>query len=270
MSMRKNFVVETIRRAQLVEMLGRGSRPDGRSLDEFRPLTIETGLIEKANGSARVRLGNTEVVAGVKIATGIPFPDTPDKGLLVVNAEILPLASPYAEPGPPSEEAIELARVVDRGIRESEMVDLNELCLIEGKSVVTIFVDCNVMNVDGNLFDATSYAVVSALRTSKMKKYKVEGDRVVAAEESIPVPVERTPVSVTLARIGDTLVVDPNSEEEALMDMRVTITTDDGGNVCASQKGEASTITPAQVLQAADTSIRVGKEIRASIVEATK
>ncbi len=270
MSVKKNYVVETIRKSQMVKLLSEGKRIDERPLDQTRPLVIETGLIQKANGSARVTLGNTQVIAGVKIATGTPFPDTPDKGLLVVNAEILPMASPYAEPGPPSEDAIELARVVDRGIRESEMVDLTKLCLIPGKSVVTVFVDCNIMNVDGNLFDATSYAVVSALKTSKMKKYVVKEDKVEATEEWIPVPVERTPVSVTLARIGDKLVVDPNTEEEASMDMRITITTDDDGNVCASQKGEASTISPAQVLQAADTSIRVGREIRARIAEATK
>lgn len=270
MSMKKNYVVETIRKAQMVEMLAQGKRMDERALDEPRKLTIQTGIVPKANGSAKVNLGNTEVIAGVKIATGTPFPDTPDKGLLVVNAEILPLSSPYAEAGPPSEDAIELARVVDRGIRESEMVDLKKLCLIEGKSVVTIFVDCNVMNVDGNLFDATSYAVVSALRTAKMKKYKVEGDKAVATEEWVPVPVERNPVSVTLARLGEKLVVDPTGEEEAAMDMRVTITTEDEGHICASQKGEASTITPAQILEAADTSLRVGKAIRAQILEATK
>lgn len=270
MSMKKNYVVETIRKAQLVQLLAEGKRMDERALDQPRPITIETGLIQKANGSAKVTLGNTQVIAGVKIATGIPFPDTPDKGLLVVNAEILPMASPYAEAGPPSEEAIELARVVDRGIRESEMVDLTKLCLIPGKSVVTVFVDCNVMNVDGNLFDATSYAVVAALRTSKMKKYVVKDEKAEATEGWVPLPVERTPVSVTMARIGERMVVDPNTEEEASMDMRITITTDDDGNVCASQKGEASTISPAQVLQAADTSIRVGREIRAKIVEATK
>jgi len=270
MSMKKNYVVETIRKAQMVQLLAQGKRIDGRALDQIRPLKIETGLIQKANGSARVTLGNTQVIAGVKIATGTPFPDTPDKGLLVVNAEILPMASPYAEPGPPSEEAIELARVVDRGIRESEMVDLTKLCLIPGKSVVTVFVDCNIMNVDGNLFDATSYAVVAALRTSKMKKYVVKDEKAEATDESIPVPVERTPVSVTLARIGDRMVVDPNTEEEASMDMRITITTDDEGHICASQKGEASTITPAQVLEAADTSMRVGKQLRDQIMEATK
>jgi exosome complex component RRP42 len=270
LSMKKNYVVETIRKAQMVQLLAEGKRMDERALDQPRPLKIETGVIQKANGSARVTLGNTQVIAGVKIATGTPFPDTPDKGLLVVNAEILPMASPYAEPGPPSEEAIELARVVDRGIRESEMVDLTKLCLIPGKSVVTVFVDCNIMNVDGNLFDATSYAVVAAMRTSKMKKYVVKDDKVEATDEVVPVPVERTPVSVTMARIGDRLVVDPNTEEEASMEMRVTITTDDDGNICASQKGEASTISPAQVLEAVDTSIRVGKEIRAKILEAVK
>ena len=270
MSMKKNYVVETIRKAQLVELLASGKRLDGRALDEHRPLSIQTGVIQKANGSAMVKLGKSEALAGVKIATGTPFPDTPDKGLLVVNAEILPLSSPYAEAGPPSEDAIELARVVDRGIRESEMVDLTKLCLIKGKSVVTIFVDVNVMNVDGNLFDCVSYAVVSALRTAKMKKYVVENEAAKATDEVIPVPVERTPVSLTMARVGDTLIVDPTGEEEALMDSRITITTDDDGNVCASQKGEASTITPAMVLQAADTSIRIGKQLREQIMEATK
>ena len=266
---KKNYVVETIRKAEMTEVLAKGKRLDGRALDEHRPLKIQTGIIQKANGSALVTLGNTEVIAGVKVATGTPFPDTPDKGLLVVNAEILPLASAYAEAGPPSEDAIELARVVDRGVRESEMVDMTKLCLIPGKTVISVFVDVNIMNVDGNLFDATSYAVVSALRTAEMKKYKVKDEKIEDTGDLVPVPVERIPVSVTMARIGDSLVVDPDSEEEAAMDMRITITTDDEGNVCASQKGEASTITPAQVLQAADTSIKVGKEIRKQIKDAT-
>ena len=270
MSMKKNYVVETIKKAQMLELLSKGKRLDERALDQHRPIKIETGVIQKANGSARVTLGHTQVLAGVKIATGTPFPDTPDKGLLVVNAEILPLSSPFAEPGPPSEEAIELARVVDRGVRESEMVDLKKLCLIQGKTVVTIFVDVNIMNIDGNLFDAVSYAVISALRTAKMKKYNVEGDKVVATEEMIPVPVARVPVSVTIARMGNTLVVDPNAEEEGLMDMRITITTDDDGNVCASQKGEASTITPEDVLKAVELSVAIGREVRAQILEATK
>ena len=266
----KNYVVETIKKAQMVQLLAAGKRLDGRALDHPRELKVETGVIPKANGSARVTLGNTEVIAGVKVATGIPFPDTPDKGILMVNGEILPMSSPYAEAGPPSPEAIELARVVDRGVRESKMIALEDLSLIPGKTVISVFCDFNVMNVDGNLFDAVSYAVVAALKTAKMKKFKVKDDKVEVTEEVVPVPVKKTPVSVTFARIGERLVVDPSAEEEASMDMRITITTEDGGNVCATQKGEASTITPTQVLEAADIAIRVGKDIRARILEATK
>src|SRR5271155_4146712 len=141
MSARKSYVVETLRRAQLVELLSRGKRLDGRGLSEPRKLEIQTGLIEKANGSALVNLGNTQVMAGVKVDKGTPFPDTPDKGLLIVGAEVLPLAASYVEAGPPDESAIELARVVDRGVRESEMIDLSTLVIKEGKFVYSVFVD---------------------------------------------------------------------------------------------------------------------------------
>ncbi len=267
---KKNYVVETLRKAQLVELLAKGKRFDGRKQDETREIKIETMLIEKANGSAKVSLGNTQVITGVKIAIGTPFADTPDKGVLMVNAEVLPLASPYAEAGPPDEDAIELARVVDRGVRESEMVDLSELCLIEGKSVYTVFADVNILNVDGNLFDATSYAVVSALRTAKMPKFEVKGEKVTNTGTMIPVPVTKTPVSITMARIGGSIVVDPTAEEEAVMDARITLTTDDEENICAGQKGNAGTFTPAQVMEAAEIAVRKGREVRKLIEEASR
>jgi exosome complex component RRP42 len=189
----KSYVVETLRKAQLLELLSKGTRLDGRGLNEVRKLEIQTGLIEKANGSAMVSLGNTQVIAGVMVDKGTPFPDTPDKGLLIVGAEVLPLAASYVEAGPPDESAIELARVVDRGIRESEMIDVSSLVIKEGKFVYAVFVDVNVLNVDGNLFDATSYAVVSALLTARMPNFVLDGDVVKAVGEKIPVPGRRRP-----------------------------------------------------------------------------
>jgi exosome complex component RRP42 len=269
-AVKKNYVVETIRKAQMLELLAQGRRLDGRGADEHRPITIKTNVIQKANGSALVTLGKTQVLAGIKVATGTPFPDTPDKGIIVVNAEILPMSSPYAEAGPPRPEAVELARVVDRGVRESEMVDVEQLVISPGKTVYAVFADVNVMNADGNLFDAVSYAVVSALKTANMKKYVIKDDKPVATEETMKVPVNKTPVSVTMARIGDSLLVDPDSEEEAAMDVRITLTTDEEGHIVAGQKGEPAAITPEMVLLAADTSLKVGKEIRAIIEEACK
>src|SRR5256712_11997711 len=229
----------------MVELLAKGKRVDGRSQDETRALKIETRLIEKANGSAKVSLGNTQVIAGVKVATGTPFADTPDKGVLMVNAEVLPLSSPYAEACPPDEHAIERARVVDRGVREAELVDLSKLVLIAGKSVYTVFVDVNILNVDGNLFDATSYAVVSALRTAKMPKFEADGEKVTNTGKLTPLPVQKTPVSITMARIGTIIVVYPTAEEEAVMVDRKTLTHYADEHILHGQLGEAGHLRPA-------------------------
>ena len=264
----KSFVVETIKRNQIVEALAKGTRLDGRALNEHRKLEIKTHLIEKANGSAMVKLWNTEVLAGVMISKGVPFPDTPDKGLLIVGAELLPMAASYLEAGPPDETAIELARVVDRGVRESEMIDVGSLVIKEGKWVYSVFVDVNIMNVDGNLFDATSYAVVAALLTAKMPKFKMDGDEVKDTGERLPLPVKKIPVSVTIANINNMLVLDPTEEEEGIMDARITLDTEDEGNICAGQKGEPGSFTPEQILTAAEWSIQTGKEIRQIIKEA--
>lgn len=267
--MAKSFVVETIKRNRIVELLAQGKRLDGRGLSDIRPLEIKTGVIEKANGSAMVTLGDTQVLAGVKIDKGVPFPDTPDKGLLIVGAEILPMAAPYLEAGPPDEGAIELARVVDRGVRESEMIDVGSLVIKAGKYVYSVFVDVNIMNVDGNLFDATSYAVVAALLTAKMPKFVMDGDSVKDTGERTPLPVRTVPISVTIANINGMLVADPTEEEEAIMDARITLDTEDEGNICAGQKGEPGSFTPEQILTAAEWSIARGKEIRQKIKAAT-
>jgi exosome complex component RRP42 len=266
---KKSYVVETLRKAQLLELLAKGTRLDGRKLDQVRKLQIQTGVIEKANGSALVTLGDTQVLAGVKIDKGVPFPDTPDKGLLICGAEVLPLAAANLEAGPPDESAIELARVVDRGVRESEMIDMSTMVIKPGKFVYAIFADVNVLNADGNLFDATSYAVVASLLTAKMPRFVMDGDNVKNTGEWNPVPVEKVPVSLTMASIGNTLIADPSAEEEAVMDARITLTTDGQGHICAGQKGEPGSLTPQQILTAADWAIAKGDEIRAAIKEAT-
>ncbi len=250
------------------ELLAKGKRLDGRELLETRDLKVEANVIEKAEGSARVKLGNTEVIAGVKVNLGSPFPDTPDKGLLVVSAEVLPLASPYAEPGPPDENSIELARVVDRGIRESGMIDVSKLVLVPGKHVYAVFADVSILNVDGNLFDATSYAVVTALLTTRLPKYEMSSEGIpTKTEERIPLPIQTVPVSVTMAKVGEFLVVDPTSEEEAVMEARITLVSDDRGNICAGQKGESGTLTINQVHFAAATAKLKGEGTRPKILQ---
>lgn len=256
-------ILDQLRLDKILDLLKQGRRLDGRALDEQRPITIETGVIPKANGSARVRLGDTEVITGVKVQPDKPFPDLGDKGILICTAEILPLADPHVEPGPPTEEVIELARVVDRGIRETEMIDLHQLVLIEDKSVVGIFIDSSVIDSAGNLFDACSYASVAAVLSSTIPKYEIKDEVPVLVDgvTSKP-PIKTLPVSVTMARIGDYIVVDPSREEEMCMDARITITTNSTGNICALQKGGNDGFSVDQLLKCSEMAISVGTKIR--------
>src|SRR3989338_6030949 len=98
----------------VASLLAEGKRLDGRKPLEYRqPITIQYGFVRTAEGSAKVTIGETEVIAGVKMEIGEPYPDTPDQGTIIVGAELLPLSNPEFELGPPGIQAIELARVVD-------------------------------------------------------------------------------------------------------------------------------------------------------------
>ena len=266
-SKRSTIIVEHLRKQQMWDSISKGKRLDGRDLDEIRPIEIEFDIIKKANGSAKVKLGNTEVVAGVKVETGEPFEGLENKGALILSAEVLPTASPYSEPGPPDEETVELARVVDRGVRESQMVDLDKLVLIPGKIVYTIFVDCSIINTDGNLFDATSYAVVSALISSKLPIFEIQDGKVVDTGNKRDPPITTMPISITAVRIGDAVILDPTSEEEACMDARITITTNSDGHFTAMQKGSTGAFTIEQLKKAAETARIKGEMVRTKIKE---
>ena len=255
-------IIVRVKQKQIMDLIAKGKRLDGRGLKDYREIKVEQGLIERAEGSARVHLGKTEIMAGTKIEIGKPFSDTPNEGVLTVNAELVPLASPTFEPGPPKENSIELARVVDRGIRESKAIDFKKLCIKPGKKVFVIFVDVYVLNHDGNLIDASALAALAALLNTKMLNYEIEEDEVKIKPGYTPLPVGKHPIAVTFAKINDKLIVDPWLEEEQTMDARLTMTIDDDGNICAIQKGGSGYFTPKQVLEAAKTAMEKADEIR--------
>lgn len=199
-------VITRVKQKQIAQLIAEGKRLDGRGLTDYREMKLEQGIIERAEGSARVLLGKTEVVVGTKVEMGEPFPDTPGEGVLTVNAELVPLASPGFEPGPPDENSIELARIVDRGIRESKAINVEKLVIEPGKKVFVVFVDVYVLNHDGNLIDASALAAMAALLNTKMANYEIDGDEVKIKPGYEQLPIKRHPITVTCAKIGDKLV----------------------------------------------------------------
>jgi len=261
----------SLTRKRVEELLDQGKRLDGRELTQFREIAIESDMIGTAEGSAQVTLGKTVVMAGVKISTGEPFPDTPDKGVLTVNAELVPLASPEFETGPPREKAIELARVVDRGLRESEIVDLKKLCMVPGKTVYVIFVDLYVLNHGGNLIDASTLAALSALMNTKLPNYSAKKNSIVKPKPGYTkLETKNSPVSITTAKIQETLIFDPSLEEERIMDARITITFDSEGDIRAMQKGGQGVFTIEEVKNLTSTAREKAEELRGRLQELIK
>lgn len=247
---------------RFIEKLAReGKRIDGRKPDEYREVKIQTEVVPQAEGSAMVSIGDTQVMVGVKIDIGEPFPDTPDEGVLMSGAELHPMASPRFETGPPGPESIELARVVDRGIREAGAIDVKKLCIEEGEKVWMVMIDTHVINHQGNLIDATGLGAMAALLTAKLPKYE-DGKVVYGEKSNKKLPVVAKVVPVTVAHIGGKLLVDPNLDEEDAMVARLTISTKDNGNITAMQKGLSGGFSVAEVEEAMELSIKKGKELR--------
>jgi exosome complex component RRP42 len=247
---------------QIAQVIEKGKRLDERGLGDYREIKIEQGLIERAEGSARVLLGKTEVLVGTKVETGEPFPDTPNEGVQTVNAELVPLASPNFEPGPPDENSIELARIVDRGIRESKAIDTSKLCIEPGKKVFVVFIDVYVLNHDGNLIDAAAIGAMAALLNTKMPNYEVEDGEVKIKTGYTPLPLKSHPITVTIGKISNTLIVDPALEEEQVMDSRISMAINDEGNICAIQKGGSGYFTPQQIVEASKLAQEKAAELR--------
>ncbi|MEM3374097.1 MAG: exosome complex protein Rrp42 [Candidatus Woesearchaeota archaeon] len=245
----------------ILNYLKNNIRFDGRKNLEYRKIEVETGLIETAEGSAKVKIGDTEVIAGVKFEVGKPYPDLPDEGTIMVNAELLPMSNPEFESGPPGIQAIELARVVDRGIREAKAIDTKKLCITPGELVWTVVIDLIPINDNGNLFDASALAAMLALKNARFPE--IEGEKIdYKKHTNKKLPILTEPVSITVLKIGDFFIVDPLPQEEAVLDARLTVATLEDGTICALQKGGSTPLSQNDISKMIDLAFEKSKELR--------
>jgi len=245
---------------RVVDYINKGKRFDQRKPEDFRKIVLEKGIIEKAEGSCRVKLGETEVICGVKFDVGEPYPDSPDEGVLMVGAEFSPLASPKFEPGPPDEYAVELARVVDRGIRESKCIDFKKLCITPGEKVMMLFLDIHVINHDGNLMDASSLAAIGALTDAKVPAYDKKNESLDKSKMK-PLKLNCKPIEITVAKLNSHLILDPSLREEEEVVARLTVASVND-KLCALQKGGSGSFTEEELLKAISMAVKKAKELR--------
>ncbi len=244
-------------------------RFDGRGKADFRPITLEKGILPSAEGSARVTIGKTEVIVGIKMELGTPYPDTPDQGTIMVGAEFLPMASRAFEAGPPGEAAVELARVVDRGIRESHAIDFHKLCIKSGKKMWMIAVDICTINDAGNLLDASGLGTLAAIQDAvfPVLNESEDGDYSINYKEKTTdkITMTKVPIPVTVHKIGEHFIVDPSVDEEAESMARLTVTSIETGQLCALQKGGKGVLTVEDIDAMVTLAVEKSNELRSKL-----
>jgi exosome complex component RRP42 len=257
-----------ITKKNVQEEINAGKRIDGRGLFDLREVQVKFGVSNKSEGSVSVKIGKTEVVAGIKMGVAEPYSDHEDEGAMTTSLELLPLSSPNFEYGQPSIQAVETARIIDRGIREARFIDFKKLCIKEGEKVWNIFIDMATLNDDGNLIDAGALAAVLALMTARFPVYNKEKGKIAFGElsdEPLPLNVENMPLTVTFFKIGDKLFFDPTRDEEEVSDGRLTFEISKGEKeemINAMQKGGEATFTAQEIETMISEGVKMFKKLK--------
>jgi ribonuclease PH len=147
-------------------------RADGRRPDQLRPVTLTLSVQKWAEGSCRIRVGDTEVLCAATIEDRVP-PHLRGKGTGWVTAEYSMLPRATAErtqrestKGRIGGRTHEIQRLVGRSLRG--VVDLGKL----GERTVTV--DCDVLQADGGTRTASItggyVALAAALITYGMER----------------------------------------------------------------------------------------------------
>jgi len=264
----KETPISTVEKQFLLDALWEGKRLDGRGSSEGRSLEITYGLDW---GSCQVSLGKTRVLAQVTCQVVEPLFSRPNEGVLQVNLDLTGLAAPRFEGGGrPGEESVELSRLLERTLKESRCLDLESLCIVAEEKVWQIRLDLNVMNHEGNLFDASSIAGLCALCHFRRPDVSLKGDVVtvhpVSERDPVPLGVHHHPVTTTFAMFeyqnGETLtVIDPSRIEEEAMMGKMVLGVNGYREICTLHLAGQILVDKTLVLRLATTAAEKAKKI---------
>src|SRR5215472_15471606 len=146
-------------------------RTDKRRADELRPVEIITGYLATAEGSALIKVGNTQVLCAASVEETVPpFLRNTGKGWVTAEYAMLPRATSRRTPreitkGRQSGRTHEIQRLIGRSMRA--VVDTAAL----GER--TVILDCDVLQADGGTRTAsvTGAFVALALAIGKLRQY---------------------------------------------------------------------------------------------------
>jgi len=252
-------------------------RVDGRTRDDFRHLELETGVVSNTNGSARVRLGETDVLVGVKAELGEPNPSAPRHGRLEFFVDCSANAAPEFEGRGGEQLASELSNILYNTVCGVGTLDTAALAIIPGEQCWVLYVDIVLLECGGNLIDSVSIAVKAALFNSRIPRVRVRVDEETEQKEielsddphdCLALDVKQVPLIVTTSKIGHGHVVDATMEEEACSLARVLMGVRRDGSVSHVRKTGGGALDPKSVVEMTRSGQRVGKKLDMALMAA--
>ena len=230
-------------------------RPDGRNLKEVRKILIEKGVLCNAEGSAKVNLGNTSFICGVTyLVNNVNSLNTNIQNNFILNVEIPSISSSeYIEQTDLIKKATSLKQFLKHTL-DSDIIDKEELVIEDNVSNICLVCNILCLSDDGNIFDASLLALIAALedtRLPQLKLLEVEicGQRTkkevvqVGHDKPCSLVFIHRPISTTIGKFGEHLIIDPSYEELSLMDSLVTIVVSQDSSILVIYKFRGSNIS---------------------------
>ncbi|MEM9384224.1 MAG: ribonuclease PH [Pseudomonadota bacterium] len=155
-------------------------RPSGRALDQLREVTFERGFTRHAEGSVRVRFGDTHVLCTASVEERVPpFRRGSGSGWLTAEYAMLPRATTTRsarETRGQGGRTKEIQRLIGRSLRAA--------CDLSALGERTITVDCDVLQADGGTrcasicggYVALADAIDGLIRAGALKESPLHGN----------------------------------------------------------------------------------------------
>ena len=177
------------REANVVLLDKNGIRSDGRKVNETRKVTIKTGVLKNADGSAYIEFGGNKILAGVFGPRDVhpKHMSNPDTGILRVRYHMEPFSVTERKNPAPSRREIEISKVVKEALEPAVMLEQFP------RTAVDVFLE--VLQADGGTrcaaLDAASVALADA-----------------------GIPMRDLVCACASGKAADTLILDVNNEED--------------------------------------------------------
>ncbi|MGO8816112.1 MAG: ribonuclease PH [Terriglobia bacterium] len=222
---------------------GKLIRLDQRLPTELRPLEIVPNFISSAEGSALIRLGETQVICTASVDDGVPpFQKGSGSGWITSEYAMIPRATSArtareSTRGRQSGRTMEIQRLIGRSLRA--VVDMQAL----GER--TVWIDCDVIRADGGTRTAS---VTGSLVALGLAMQKLQAQR----------PLKKNPLKDYLAAIsvgivGDEMLLDLSYAEDSSADVDMNVVMTGAGNLVEAQAtAEGRTFTAEELIKLVD------------------